>query len=81
MNIKEIEDNLNTYSSDPERVLGMIMNILIRNQASVEAILNTQAMILAELRKDMTFQEIHADMEKDINYRVNILQAESASRI
>lgn len=81
INIEDIENNLQNMDAHPNKVMSIMLNMAINQQARVEAILNTQAMIMTKLpNNEMSYEEIISTMEEDINQRISQLQAQIASK-
>lgn len=81
INIEDIENNLQNMDAHPNKVMSIMLNMTINQQARIEAILNTQAMIMTKLpNNEMSYEEIISTMEEDINQRISQLQAQIASK-
>ncbi|MBB6499645.1 hypothetical protein [Pedobacter cryoconitis] len=79
MNIDEIEKGLNQFPAEYQQVLQAILNISIKNQAMIEALLGLQ--IELQGGRDMADKlSLHKNIESKINDRLSVIQIEIASK-
>jgi hypothetical protein len=80
MNIDDIEDNLNNFEIDDDKILSAILNTSLKNQALLEALIELQLNTLATIAPDIDFDRLSKNVSDNIAIKLASIQAAVVSR-
>ena len=82
MDINDIENSLNNLQADSNKVLAIIFEMTIRNQAYLEELRFLQTQTMVDISEgEVSFKDTYEESEKNIEKRALELRASLVSRI
>lgn len=81
MDINDIENNLNNYEADPKRVLNIILNTVVFNQAILQTVVNNQLIIMKLIDKNIDIDPMAKRMSDITSHYLAQIQADISSEL
>jgi hypothetical protein len=81
MNIDDIENNLNDFSSEPLKVLNALLNIVAKNQALLEALMDVQLSIMEAISPGYDAESLSKQIADATQEHLVKIQADISSKL